>query len=204
VNPYEILGVAPTAEPDEAEAAYRSLLRAWHPDLHQVDGPAAVAEAEARTRELNEAIAWIRSGWRPTAAAGTAGHATGWAPPSDEQDWFGNPADGRRRSVPCPFCGVPFTHLASYEWHLGHAHHLRDLADGRRQPRRNGLVRALGNLRYVPVWLALLIAVLLLWALPGVLYPLPFAFVALVLWTQTSPLFRPSRTTPRRPSTPPH
>lgn len=202
MNPYEILGVAPTAELDEAEAAYRALLRAWHPDLHQVDGPAAVAEAEARTRQLNEAITWVRSGWRPAPAAGAPGQATGWGPPPDGQDWTGSPVDGRRHSVPCPFCGIPFTHLASYEWHLSHAHHLRDMTEGRRPHRHSGVVRALGNLRYVPVWLAMLIALLLLWALPGVLYPLPFAFVALVLWAQTSPRFRAPRTASRRPTPP--
>ena len=65
MNPYQVLGVAPTASMDEIEAAYRQQLRAHHPDLHQGESPEALAEAEATTRSLNEAMALVRAGWRP-------------------------------------------------------------------------------------------------------------------------------------------
>ena len=48
---YEVLGVAPTATPDEIRAAYRRLARLYHPDLNAGDG----AEAEARMQAINEA-----------------------------------------------------------------------------------------------------------------------------------------------------
>jgi len=65
MNPYQVLGVAPTASMDEIEAAYRQQVRAHHPDLHQGDSADALAAAEATTRSLNEAMALVRAGWRP-------------------------------------------------------------------------------------------------------------------------------------------
>ena len=50
---YEVLGVAPTATPDEIRAAYRRLARRYHPDLHAGDG--AEADAEARMQAINVA-----------------------------------------------------------------------------------------------------------------------------------------------------
>jgi len=67
MNPFQVLGVGPDAPPDEIELTYRRLLRAHHPDLHQGADPAELAEAEQRTRELNQAMALIRAGWRPRA-----------------------------------------------------------------------------------------------------------------------------------------
>lgn len=52
---YEVLGVAPTATPDEIRAAYRRLARRYHPDLHAGDGDGAEAEAEARMQAINAA-----------------------------------------------------------------------------------------------------------------------------------------------------
>lgn len=52
---YEVLGVAPTATPDEIRAAYRRLARRYHPDLHAGDGHGAEAEAEARMQAINAA-----------------------------------------------------------------------------------------------------------------------------------------------------
>ncbi len=64
MSPYEILGIRPTASLDEAEAAYRALLRECHPDLHLHAGAEATAWAEQRTRALNAAIRAIRTGDR--------------------------------------------------------------------------------------------------------------------------------------------
>src|SRR3954471_1381258 len=65
MNPYQVLGVAPTASMDEIEAAYRHQLRAHHPDLHQGESPAELPAAEDTTRSLNQAMALVRAGWRP-------------------------------------------------------------------------------------------------------------------------------------------
>jgi len=89
MNPYQVLGLDPTAPPDLIEATYRHLLRAHHPDLHQGASDAELAEAEGRTVELNRAMALIRAGWgpRPGAADGFGfvddppNRRPGWAPP---------------------------------------------------------------------------------------------------------------------------
>jgi len=70
VNPYELLGVAPTATVDDAEAAYHRQLRRYHPDLHHGGTAQERAEAESRTRALNEAIEQIRSGYASVGVGG--------------------------------------------------------------------------------------------------------------------------------------
>ncbi|MEZ5141450.1 MAG: DnaJ domain-containing protein [Acidimicrobiales bacterium] len=104
MNPYEVLGVTPAAPIEEIEATYRLRLREWHPDLHQAEGPDAVAAAEARTRQLNAAMARIRQefkeggpgAWRaydaphaPGASAGASdAHGRGWWD-TDYVRWYG-------------------------------------------------------------------------------------------------------------------
>lgn len=59
-DPYLLLGVDPSADEATLKAAYRARIRACHPDLVAVEGAAAVAEAEASTKALNEAYDTIR------------------------------------------------------------------------------------------------------------------------------------------------
>ena len=61
IDCYAILGIQWTASLEEAERAYHDLVRQWHPDRFHNAGPEALEEAEARTRELNDAIATLRS-----------------------------------------------------------------------------------------------------------------------------------------------
>ena len=57
MTPYEVLGVPPTASPDEVRQAYLRLARLHHPDV--VDAAERPA-AEIRMRAINEAWAAVR------------------------------------------------------------------------------------------------------------------------------------------------
>ena len=91
MNPYLVLGVAPTASMEEIEAAYRQQIRAHHPDLHQRDSAEELATAEATTRSLNEAMALVRAGWRPLPGTAAGFHY-------DERTW-GSGQRGRSGST---------------------------------------------------------------------------------------------------------
>lgn len=108
MSPFEILGVRPMASIEEAEAAYRARLREWHPDLHVRGGPDAVARAEQRTRELNEAIRAIRAGR----------------------------CDVEQPVSHCGLCGVPLDTARDHRVHLiDHAHAALRARARRRPPR---------------------------------------------------------------------
>ena len=67
MDPYQILGVAPTASDQEVTDAYRRLARKYHPDLNK-DNPAA----EEKMKEINAAYGRIRD------------MRAGKAPPNDQ------------------------------------------------------------------------------------------------------------------------
>ena len=52
-DPYEVLGIAPTATDDEVKAAYRNLARKYHPDNY-TDNPLSDL-AQEKMQEVNEA-----------------------------------------------------------------------------------------------------------------------------------------------------
>lgn len=52
-NPYEVLGIKESASQEEIKAAYREMVKKYHPDKHQ-DNPLQDL-AEERLREINEA-----------------------------------------------------------------------------------------------------------------------------------------------------
>lgn len=52
LDPYDLLGLSPTASPDDIRTAYRRRAAEWHPDRHPV---AHKAEAEERMVQINAA-----------------------------------------------------------------------------------------------------------------------------------------------------
>jgi hypothetical protein len=65
-DPHVVLGVKPDASPEAVRAAYRRLVRTYHPDRYARD-PAVRRLAEARLREVNQAYeALVRRRGRPS------------------------------------------------------------------------------------------------------------------------------------------
>ena len=66
---YEVLGIPPTASPEQAREAYLALVKAWHPDRFATT-PDRAAEAEERLKAVNAAYDEARSGaWTAPDAA---------------------------------------------------------------------------------------------------------------------------------------
>ena len=55
-DPYQVLGVSPTASDDEVKAAYRRLAKKYHPDLNPGDEAAA-----QKMNEINAAYEQIKN-----------------------------------------------------------------------------------------------------------------------------------------------
>ena len=60
VNPYQALGVPPTATMPEVTAAYRTMAQIFHPDRYAEAPEAVRLEAERRMKELNDAYDFVR------------------------------------------------------------------------------------------------------------------------------------------------
>ncbi|MCW3845971.1 DnaJ domain-containing protein [Sphingomonas sp. LB-2] len=89
MNYYEILGVDRGAEQEVIDAAFRAMMRRYHPDIFA--GPKA--EAERRAKQLNEAYAILRNPERRRAYDATLGPAA--PPPPPVYEILPNPDSGR-------------------------------------------------------------------------------------------------------------
>ena len=67
-DPYQVLGISPTATDDEVKKAYRNLAKRYHPDVN-----AGASDAEAKMKEINEAYSTIMRQRREGNAYGNAG-----------------------------------------------------------------------------------------------------------------------------------
>lgn len=70
-DPYEVLGIAPTASKKEITDAFRMLAQRYHPDRHVTSSAWQRAEAQRRMAELNEAYREARRRRPPAAYSGT-------------------------------------------------------------------------------------------------------------------------------------
>lgn len=71
-NPYEVLGVSPDASDEEIRAAYKALVKKYHPDKYQNNPLADLAEE--KLQEINEAYDMLtkgRSGFGGTRSTGS-------------------------------------------------------------------------------------------------------------------------------------
>jgi hypothetical protein len=203
MDPYEALGVTPATPLPEIEAAYRTLLRRYHPDLHQADGPSAVANAEAMTRRITLAMAHVRAdhgrGARPADGERVRHHRPRTRPdhrhaPRPTEDWSSyQRSDPLAGPVPCPYCRQPFDDLEQFMQHLQVRHHGPNAwaTVAPRAVRPNRVVDAFGALRFVPTWLVVGIVVVGLSVHESLnLWIATLLFVLVVSWAKTSRRYR--------------
>ena len=86
-NPYEVLGLKPGATQEEIKAAYRELVKKYHPDRYQ-DNPLNDL-AEEKMREINEAYETLMSGAKGPKNRGGTQYG-----PGSSRGYNGGPAYG--------------------------------------------------------------------------------------------------------------
>ncbi|MDR1028124.1 MAG: J domain-containing protein [Clostridiales Family XIII bacterium] len=76
-NPYEVLGIKEGASKDEIKAAYRALVKKYHPDRHQ-NNPLGDLAGE-KMREINEAYDFLMNGGASARRSSYSGSSYGSA-----------------------------------------------------------------------------------------------------------------------------
>ena len=100
-DPYQVLGVSPSASDEEVKKAYRELARKYHPDNYH-DNPLADL-AQEHMKEINEAYEAIQSqrkhgGSSATSSASSYGYGYGYGQnPYGQQSYGGNAKSQRIR-----------------------------------------------------------------------------------------------------------
>ena len=74
-NPYEVLGLKPGASETEIKAAYRELIKKYHPDRYQNNPLSDLAEE--KTREINEAYENLMEGAKGPKNQGSSRYGPG-------------------------------------------------------------------------------------------------------------------------------
>jgi hypothetical protein len=164
VNPYDVLDVSPKLTMKEITVRYREQLLLHHPDLHTQEGPAAVREAERKTRELNEAMALLRQqhpkeGVNFTSTPGAPGGSGSFgAEDAVTFAWEKKPT----RAMACPLCGNDFPGgVADVERHLLDVHEIDVRAKPKQARRRRRMLtkgerKALRTLSYLALFIILI------------------------------------------------
>ena len=190
-DPYQLLGVSYTASLDEIETTYRQQIREHHPDLHQSAGAEAVADAEQRTRTLNEAMAQIR-----LEAQGAAS-----IPPGAWRAGLGmhpTAAGAGPQPAICPYCQESFALMKDFSTHLDAVHALRSRQFGGSRAATGPAADAMNRVakvRFIPAWLVaatFFFAFFTAFRQPIIWMPI-MLLLLVVVWTQGSSSFKRRR-----------
>ena len=96
-NPYEVLGLKPGATEEEIKAAYRELVKKYHPDRYQ-DNPLNDL-GEEKMREINEAYDTLMAGAKGSKTRSDTRYGPGSSRGYNGGPYYGGSAYGREDSV---------------------------------------------------------------------------------------------------------
>jgi len=165
--------VSPACTLSEIETRYRSLLLIHHPDLNRQKGPAVVAQAEQKTRQLNEAMAVLRrqhpsggvkvsSTQRPSERSATyrGSGTTRTGPYADGVPFtWGPPPPDPNRAYNCPLCGDITETLPEFEDHVARAHNISLDPRSKTKPARKRVlpVGTFATVSRFVIWIAIVL-----------------------------------------------